>query len=60
MGFSMIWFAAFIVHFPQLAFISAGWTFVFPELPGPAAPAHEVASILKLAHVDMILEALTG
>ena len=34
----------------SLAFISACWTFVFPELPRPAVPAHEVASILKLAH----------
>ena len=43
----------------SLAFISACWAFAFPELPRPAVPAHEVASILKLAHIDMILEALT-
>ena len=43
----------------SLAFISAGWNFVFPELPRRAVPAHEVVSILKLAHVDIIIEALT-
>ena len=43
----------------SLAFTSACWAFAFPELPRPAVPAHEVASVLKLAHVDMILEALT-
>ena len=43
----------------SLAFISACWTFVVLELPRPAVPAHEVASISKLAHVDMIIEALT-
>ena len=43
----------------SLALISACWNFVFRELPRPAVPAHEVLSILKLAHVDMIIEALT-
>ena len=46
-------------YLSSLAFISACWTFVFPELLRPAVSAHQIASILQLAHVDMILEALT-
>ena len=57
-GFSMVRWHSISTFLSSLAFISACWTLVFPELPRPAVPAHEVASILKLAHVDMILEAL--
>ena len=43
----------------SLTFVSACWSFCFPEIPRPPVPGYEHEPVQHLAHLDMILEVLT-